>query len=122
MSDSHIAQWIVEAVLKFVVFPLLLAGVGWCGYRFKRRASRSWQLATGTVESAKVRYEGDSVLTKRWILDTSYSYRVNGDWYSGFGEDRFETEEEADAAASGLKHRPLAIRYNPKSPDQSVPV
>jgi hypothetical protein len=68
-----------------------------------------------------VRYEGDSVLPKRWILDTSYSYRVDGNWYSGFAEDRFATEAEADAAAAGVKHRPLTLRYNPRSPDQSLP-
>jgi hypothetical protein len=117
MSDYGAGHFLFHAI-KWIVLPLL----GWLGYQLKRRASKSWAITTGTAETAAVRQDNGSWLPKCWIVDTSYSYRVNSEWYSGFACDRFYEESEADAKARETKGRQLHIRYNPKAPDQSIPV
>jgi hypothetical protein len=121
--DDHpsFVIWLAELLLKFLILPIALAGFGWWRLHLRRRASQSWAVTTGTVESAAVRYEGDSVLPRRWIVETAYSYRVNGDWHSGFAQLRFASEREADARAAQLRNSTLMLRYNPRKPENSLP-
>ena len=118
---SPFLPWLVEGALKLMIVPLALSALGLWKLRRKRRASEAWAVASGTVESAAVRYQGDSILTQRWLVDTTYSYRVNGDWHSGFATLRFGSEAEAGARASRLRHSSLMIRYNPNAPAESLP-
>ncbi len=86
-----------------------------------RRASQSWPSVLGSVEFTSVLdNRGRSKLIYPYVLHIAYSYVAAGERYSGFHEQRYRSEADADALAGGLKGRGLMVRYNPGRPDQSV--
>jgi hypothetical protein len=84
----------------------------------RRRAAESWPTAAGTVESTSVEASSDLLPGKR-LLRAAYSYKVAGNWYSGF-DDRVFKEARADDEASRLRGGRIQVRYNPQKPSDSL--
>jgi hypothetical protein len=73
---------------------LVVAGVGLAGWlvrEVRSRAAQSWPVVDGTVESTGVQVEGFG-RDQREIAEVNYSYRVEGEFYSGAHEVSGESE------------------------------
>src|SRR6516164_3468025 len=74
VDDSSVHFWVFVAVLT----PM--AG-GWLLRQLRSRAAQAWPIA-GTVEFTTVRTEGFG-RSEHDIAEVNYSYRVEGEYYSG---------------------------------------
>jgi hypothetical protein len=97
------------------------AGFRACRYQSKLFRSRSWPIVPGTVQKGEILQRGATTFLQvpfRSLL--GYAYTVNGSPYWGLfafiAEDR-ETAEQLQKQAEG---RPVTVRYNPKSPEESL--
>lgn len=100
---------------------ILISAVAAVSRLLTRRASQSWPTVLGAVEFTSVRAnEGRSKLIYPHVLHIAYSYVAAGDRYSGFYEERYRSEAEADASACSLKATGIMVHYNPRRPDQSL--
>jgi hypothetical protein len=57
---------------------------------------------------------------KGWVCGLSYSYTVNGEYYSGFHSIPAKKERLADELAVQWKGRSVVVRYSPVDHDISV--
>jgi hypothetical protein len=110
LPDRH-QHWPVVAV------SAAIAAIGFLSQWRKRRASCSWALASGTVESSSAAGDPHGF---GWIVEIAYSYQAHDGWHSGFGSRRFLRGSAAETAAAQLRGASVAVRYNPKAPDESV--
>ena len=55
-----------------------------------------------------------------WVCVLSYSYAVNGEYFSGSHSIRARNERRADELATEWKGRSLVVRYSPSSHAISV--
>jgi Protein of unknown function (DUF3592) len=98
---------------------LLLAGVATGTFAWLRaRRAQSWPSTQGTVENVRSRSVGG--IYKPWVGEFSYTYVVNGEYFSGFHEIRAFSEKRADALTFGWKSRMLVVRYSPSKYETSV--
>jgi hypothetical protein len=115
-------QWLHRATLGGSVLVSLLA----CAARaHKRRVSESWTAATGHVESTEIDKRGDAeshaaLHLRSHVLHIAYSYRAQGERYSGFAEQRFFREAQAEEAAARLRGSDVLVRFSPEAPEKSV--
>ena len=58
---------------------------------WKRRRSADWPLVQGRIHKAEAVWD-----ERFWVAQLSYSYSVNGEYYSGEDKQRFATERRAD--------------------------
>ncbi len=95
----------------------LLAGTAAGMVRWwRRRASTSWPSCQGTVSSHRVRKEGH-----HYLAEVTYSYSVNGDYYSGFLEQTTLTRKKADRLAQKFPAGMMVVvRIDPARPERSV--
>jgi len=102
---------------EFLLFGLA-AGTGiWTWIR--TRQAQSWFSAQGTIISTTVRSAGDRQF-KPWIAELTYTYVVNGEYYSGFHNLRARSERRAEELIFGWKGRMVVVRYSPKDHETSV--
>jgi hypothetical protein len=108
------------ALLSYVVLLLLsAAGAAWSW--FKIRHAYSWPSAQGTIISAQAqKSKGSYIGTWVWVGNLTYTYIVNGEYYSGFHRIRAHTERGAEEKVAGWKGRMVVVRYSPDKPDLSV--
>jgi uncharacterized protein DUF3592 len=83
------------------------------------RQAQSWPSAQGTIGQAAARPAADRHF-KPWVGELTYTYVVNGDYYSGFHRIRARSERRADKLISGWKGRMVIVRYSPTKPGISV--
>jgi len=104
-------------IAKDVGLLLVSAGAGAWAW-FRTRHAYSWPSAQGTVMGVHVRSSTDSYI-QPWVGDLSYSYIVNGEYYSGFHRIRAHSERRAEEKIAGWKGRMVVVRYSPNQPDLS---
>jgi len=114
----HFDPWGLLPILKDVVLLLLpAAGAAWAWFKF--RHAHSWPSAQGTIISAQAQATTDSHF-QRWVGNLTYTYVVNGEYYSGFHRIRARNERRAEEKIAGWKDRMVVVRYSPDKPDLSV--
>ena len=69
--------------------------------------------------STQVRAITDSYI-RPWVADLTYSYVVNGEYYSGFHRIRTRSERRAEEKVAGWKNRMVVVRYSPSKHDLST--
>jgi len=105
-------------ILKDVVLLLLPAGgAAWAWFKF--RHAQSWPSAQGTILGTQVQRSTDSSI-QPWVAKLTYTYIVNGEYYSGFNRFRARSERRAEEKVAGWKDRMVVVRYSPDKPDLSV--
>jgi hypothetical protein len=105
-------------IAKDVVLLLVsAAAAGWAWYR--TRHAHSWPSAQGTIMGANVKSSTDSYI-RPWVGDFTYSYVVNGEYYSGFHRIRARSERRAEEKIAGWKGRMVVVRYSPSKHDLST--
>jgi hypothetical protein len=109
-------------LIGIALLVCLLISAGAAISRFAtKRASQSWPSVLGSVEFTSVLdNQGRSKLLYPHMLHIAYSYVAAGERYSGFYEQKFRRESDADALARRLKASGLMVRYNPRVPDKSL--
>jgi hypothetical protein len=86
-----------------------------------RWASQHWPSILGSVEFISVLDNQErTVIFYPHVLHIAYSYIAEGERYSGFYDQRFRREVDAETLAGTLKATGVMVRYNPRLPDQSV--
>src|SRR5260370_1609902 len=76
-----------------------------------------WPSATGEVHSAEVHVRSRDVYT----AEISYFYSARGEYYSGYLQHLFFSEDEAyDFLAHFPKGRKIVVHYCPDKPEVSV--
>jgi Protein of unknown function (DUF3592) len=93
----------------------LLAGVrAW----FRAREAQSWLSVHGTAASSRV--HSTSGHYKSWVAELTYSYIVNGEYYSGAHHVRAWRQKRAQEIGEGWKGRTIVVRYSQAKPEVSV--
>jgi uncharacterized protein DUF3592 len=114
----HFDPFALLTIVKDVGLLLISAGAGAWAW-FRTRHAYSWPSARGTIMGAQVRSSTDSYI-RPWVGDFTYSYIVNGEYYSGFHRLRARSERRAEEKIAGWKSRMVVVRYSPDKPDLSV--
>jgi hypothetical protein len=83
---------------------------------WRRRRTESWPTTQATVHAGRTWKSGHL-----WSGEVAYSYRVSGEFYSGFSRLNFARESDAEQWVGCFPPRmPLFVRYAPEHPDKSV--
>ena len=98
--------------------PFALAAAAGIRYWIKKRQAQSWPSTQGTIMNAQAR-PGDE-RHKGWVCALSYSYVVEGEYFSGFHSIRAKKERVADELAVQWKGRSVVVRYSPADHTTSV--
>jgi hypothetical protein len=69
--------------------------------------------------STQVRSSSDSYV-QPWVADLSYTYIVNGEYFSGHCRLRARSERRAEEKIAGWKGRMVVVRYSPDKHDLSA--
>jgi hypothetical protein len=100
---------------------LLILGIQSLRLYFRKRQSRNWPIASGTVQPGKV-VRGHGF----WAPDSyrsilGYTFSANGSpRYSGLFALRAEHEDTAHMLQKQAASTKVKVRYNPENPDISV--
>ena len=114
----HFDPWELWPIAKDVILALIpAAGAVWAWFRF--RHAHSWPSAQGTILSTQVQRSTDSYI-QLWVGNLTYSYVVNGEYYSGSYRIRARSEHLAEEKIAGWKNRLVVVRYSADKPDLSV--
>ncbi|HXY78486.1 MAG TPA: DUF3592 domain-containing protein [Candidatus Acidoferrales bacterium] len=114
----HFDPWGLLGLLKEAVILLIaLAGAAWAWFKF--RHANSWPSAQGTILSAQVQRGTDNNILP-WVANLTYSYIVDGEYYSGYYRMRARSERRAEEKIAGWKDRMVVVRYSPDKPGVSV--
>jgi hypothetical protein len=84
------------------------------------RQAYSWPSAQGTVWQAEAREAEGRVYVRPWVGELTYSYAVNGEYYSGIHRMEAFTEKRAEGRVAGWKGRAVVVRYSPSKHEVSV--
>jgi hypothetical protein len=122
-SDPHTWPWVVWVWLAFLAAGWLRPAWQW----MQRRRAESWPTTAGTIESvslgeAKRNFFSPTPARKAepFVVELGYSYWAMGQSATGMYRRGFSSNEEAWEFQQDLKGKPIAIRYNPNKPAQSV--
>ncbi|MGO9087086.1 MAG: DUF3592 domain-containing protein [Terriglobales bacterium] len=114
----HFDVWNLWPIAKDLILALIpAAGAAWAWFKF--RHAHSWPSAQGTILSAQVHRSTDNNILP-WAANLTYSYIVNGEYYSGYYRMRARNERRAEEKIAGWKDRMVVVRYSPDKPDLSV--
>ncbi|MGH9500180.1 MAG: DUF3592 domain-containing protein [Terriglobales bacterium] len=102
---------------EILLFFLAAGGGVWAWLRV--RQAQSWPSAQGRVSEAIARAANERNF-KKWIGELTYSYVVDGEYYSGFHQMRAHSEKRAEELVTGWKDRMVIVRYSPAKHDRSV--
>ena len=109
----------LETILRDVRGFLAASSSG-LGTWSRLKQAESWPSTAGTVWQAEAcPVEGMSHI-KPWVAEITYSYSVNGEYYSGFHEIETLTERGAENLAEGWRGRSVVVRYCPSNPKISA--
>ena len=84
------------------------------------RQAYSWPSAQGTVWQAEARASEGRSYVRPWAGELTYSYTVNGEYYSGVHRMEAFTEKRAENRITGWRGRMVMVRYSPSRHDVSV--
>jgi len=103
----------LERLVTYVVLTAVSLGGAYAFYALRRRlmnrSSENWPSVYGTIEQRYIDAEGRSSLAV-----VSYSYAVNGDYFTGFHRQAFPLEELAERfIARYPKDTKVLIRHSP---------
>jgi len=105
-------------LLKDIILLLAPAGAAaWTWFKF--RSAHSWPSAQATIRSTQVIRSGDQYIYP-WAANLTYTYIVNGEYYSGAYRLKARTEQRAQEKVEGWKDRMIVVRYSPDKPDLST--
>ena len=105
-SDFWARNWIFIVVVGASV-------IGWLVREVRARNAQSWPLVDGTVESTIVRSEGYGE-SQHEIAEVNYSYKVEGEFYSG--AHRVNSEADFEAFPAGSR---VLVHHKPSDPSVS---
>ena len=103
--------------MEIVLLGIVACGGVWAWLR--ARQAQSWPSTQATIRQVDVRRAADRRF-RPWLGQFTYTYVVNGEYYSGFYRVRKRTERQAENLISGWKGRMVVVRYSPKKNDVSV--
>lgn len=116
---QHSFLWeYVRTVLEGLLFLTLVAG--WLFVKrlpamFRSLRGASWPMVQGNVESTTV-----NAFAEQSLAQLAYSYRVDGERYSGYFTQQFADEQDAWDYVRPLKEQPIFVRYRPTDPEVSA--
>jgi hypothetical protein len=114
----HLDLWNLWPIVKDLILALIpAAGAAWAWFKF--RHAHSWPSAQGTIMSAQVQRATDNNILP-WVANLTYSYIVDGEYYSGYYRMRARSERRAEEKIAGWKDRMVVVRYSPNHHDLSV--
>jgi hypothetical protein len=97
---------------------LISSFVFWLWRRWKLRGASNWPVAEGRIESRSIARD-DSGAT--FACRVGYSYTVAGEYYAGYAEKTFTSENLATAFRNQVQDRQrVSIRYKPSKPETSA--
>ncbi len=99
-------NWLIIAILG-------IGAAGWLIREVRARIAQSWPIVDGTVEFTTIRVEQHG-RSQREIHEVNYSYRVQGEYYSG----AHRVGGESDFAAFPKLSR-VVVHYKPSDPSVS---
>src|SRR5262249_23773813 len=112
----------VDAILTILVlsvFGVLYSIREWPDwYRWVR--AKNWPSADGTVETGEVSTHRSRSGVETATATLGYSYRIHGDYYSGYHTEVFNDEQKAWSYVDQLRRQTIPVRYDPKNPEISV--
>jgi hypothetical protein len=114
----HLDPWGLLPILKDVALLLVPAAAGAWAW-FKTRHAHSRPSAQETILSSRVQSSADSYI-QPWVADLTYTYVVNGEYYSGFDRIRARSERRAEEKIAGWKGRTVVVRYSSDKHDLSA--
>lgn len=114
-----ILLWVIGAILVHtrhraaaLVFVLGGGAVGEMLIRFvdsrRDRTAQTWPMVQATVESGRVVPAGDGCI----LGEIAYSYSVSDEYYSGFYERGFYSEQAAESFVDALKGKKILVNYS----------
>ncbi|MGE5736874.1 MAG: DUF3592 domain-containing protein [Acidobacteriota bacterium] len=105
--------------LALDIAPLLIAAAVGLRTWMKHRAAQSWPTTSGIIWSARSRpaRRGER---GRWVAELTFSYALDGQYYSGTRDLRARNEADADKIAAEWKGREVSVRYSPSDAETSV--
>ncbi len=87
--------------------------------RIRERRAANWPLTDGEITTTEVKViraeRGELALA-----ELGYSYRVNGEYHSGYYKQQFTDEQDAWTFADGIRGLSVVIRHKPGAPEVSV--
>jgi Protein of unknown function (DUF3592) len=88
-------------------------------YRVRQNNAQSWPRAEATVGSASIgETKADSEAV--WYVRVSYSFAVDGDFYTGMTDRIVSSSASAKELAPKLVGKKFPVRYKQGKPDTSV--
>jgi hypothetical protein len=114
----HFDFWHLWPLLRDVI-AVLISAAGGAWTWFKVRHAHSWPSAQGTIMGAQAMTNPGSYI-RPWVASFTYSYIVNGEYYSGFYRIRARTKRQAEEKAANWKGRMVAVRYSSKQHELST--
>jgi hypothetical protein len=113
----HFDPFDLVSVLKDAALLLFSIGTAiWAWFRV--RHAYSWPSAQGAVMGVHVSSGGPII--KPWIAEITYSYIVNGEYYSGVRRLNAFSKRRAERKIEGLKGQMVVVRYSPDQYDLST--
>ncbi|HVI08430.1 MAG TPA: hypothetical protein VND65_09065 [Candidatus Binatia bacterium] len=106
------------AILRDLAVLLVPAGAAAWAW-FRTRHANSWPSTQGTILSTQVQSDTDSPILP-WAAKLTYTYVVNGEYYSGFHCLRARSERRAEEKIAGWKDRMVVVRYSPTEHGLSI--
>lgn len=82
--------------------------------RFRSLLSASWPMIDARIESASV-----NTFAEQSVAELAYSYRVDGERYSGYFTRQFADAQDAWSYVEPLKGQQIFVRYKPGDPSVS---
>jgi Protein of unknown function (DUF3592) len=86
--------------------------------RIKNLPARGWLTVQGTIRG--VTLSSQHGLVRSYLVHATYTYLLNGEYYSGFYDRTFLRKSSAEAFAANLKGQMAFVRYKPNVPARSA--
>jgi hypothetical protein len=112
--------WLLPSPADFLVQYIAKR---WRAFRKEKlvKEARSWPQAHGIILGGRAnRVEDAQDSFSSWNAELTYSYVVDGEYYSGQGLLPRETEDEVQEQLRAWKGRKVIVRYSPIEPAKSV--
>lgn len=115
--DSWLWEYVRDVLwgLLFVTLVAIWTFVKRIPASIRSLRASSWPIVQGNIESATV-----SSFAEQSLAQLAYSYRVEGELYSGYFTRQFADEQDAWDYVRPLKEQTIFVRYRPANPGISA--